>query len=60
MFRLNFDGGLVEEESCEKNILLRDRSYSTLDAHVHTHALTTGLFVLTDTSSGFDSATSDV
>jgi len=39
-FRLNFDRELVKEESCEKNLLLRDPSRSSLDAYVHTHART--------------------
>ena len=46
MFRPNFERELVEEESCEENILLRDPSHSTLDVYVHAHALTTGLIVL--------------
>jgi len=42
MFRPNFEKELVEEESCEKNILLRDPSHSSesFDAYVHTHART--------------------
>jgi len=40
MFRPNFERDLVEQESCEENILLRDPSCSSLDAYVHTHAHT--------------------
>jgi len=31
---------MVEEESCESNILLRGPSHSSVDAYVHTHART--------------------
>jgi len=42
MFRPNFEKELVEEESCEKNILLREPSHSSesLDAYADTHART--------------------
>jgi len=40
MFRPTFERELFEEESCEKNILLRDPSRSSLNAYVHTHART--------------------
>ena len=40
MFRRNFERELVEEESCNKTILLKDPSCSPLNACVHsTHAL---------------------
>ena len=40
MFRPNFEKELIEEESCENPILLRDPSRSSLDACVHTYART--------------------
>jgi len=39
MFWPNFDRKLIEEESCEKN-LLKDPIHSSLDAYVYTHART--------------------
>jgi len=40
MFRPNFEIELVEEESCENNILLTGKRCSSLGAYTHAHART--------------------